>query len=54
MRARAPLLLLALAAVAIVPAAHTATPAGPTGLRGFLLRADEPAATTFFAAKSVD
>ena len=47
MRARFALPLLALAGISVVPAAHTATPAAPTGLRGFLLRADEPVQDTF-------
>ena len=41
------LILLALAGVTLVPAAQTATPAGPSGLRAFLLRADEPVLDTF-------
>jgi hypothetical protein len=41
------LTLVALAAVVSVPAARSAPPAGPTGLRAFLLRADEPIVTTF-------
>ena len=41
------LTLLALAAFASVPAAQTATPSAPTGLRAFLLRADEPVLDTF-------
>jgi hypothetical protein len=41
------LILLAFVAVALVPAAQTATPAAPTGLRAFLLRADEPVLDTF-------
>ncbi len=40
-------ILLALATVALVPAAQSAVPSGPTGLRAFLLRADEPALDTF-------
>ncbi len=41
------LTLLALAAVAYVPAAQSSPSAVPTGLRAFLLRADEPTVTTF-------
>ncbi len=42
------LILLAVVAVAFVPAAQTATtPAGPTGLHAFLLRSDEPATNAF-------
>ena len=41
------LTLLALAAAGFVPAAQSAAPAGPTGLRAFLLRADEPAVDSF-------
>jgi hypothetical protein len=40
-------ILLALASVALVPAAQSAVPSGPTGLRAFLLRADEPTVDTF-------
>ena len=48
MRARLLLpLLLALVAIPAAPPAHTATPAAPTGLRAFLLRADEPVVNTF-------
>ena len=36
------LILLALAAIVLVPAAQTATISAPTGVRAFLLRADEP------------
>ena len=46
--------LLALAAVSLVPGAQTAAPAGPTGLRAFLLRADEPALDTFPRTPSFD
>ena len=41
------LTLLALASIAAVPAAHSGSPAGPTGLRAFLLRADEPVVDAF-------
>jgi hypothetical protein len=41
------LIVAALAAAVAVPSAQGAAPAGPTGLRGFLLRADEPALDTF-------
>src|SRR5581483_4629177 len=41
------LTLLALAAVAYVPAAQSSPSAVPTGLRAVLLRADEPTVTTF-------
>ena len=41
------LTLLALSATVFVPAAQTAPLAAPTGLRGFLLRADEPITNTF-------
>jgi hypothetical protein len=42
------LTVAALAAAVAVPSAQSATPAaGPTGLRGFLLRADEPAQDSF-------
>ncbi len=41
------LTLLALAAFVFVPAAQSATPAAPTGLRAFLLRTDEPVLDTF-------
>src|SRR5438094_6558346 len=41
------LTLLALAAAGFVPPAQSAAPAGPTGLRAFLLRADEPAVDSF-------
>src|SRR5437764_11769959 len=41
------LTLLALAAVAYVPAAQSGTSAAPTGLRAFLLRADEPSVDAF-------
>ncbi len=41
------LTLLALAAVAVVPAAQSAPFATPTGLRAFLLKADEPITDTF-------
>jgi len=47
MRARLLTFLLVLAAVSLVPAAQTATSAAPTGLRGFLLRVDEPATDTY-------
>src|SRR5579862_1995144 len=39
--------LLALVAVLVVPAAQATTPSAPTGLRAFLLRADEPVTDTF-------
>src|SRR5712691_5142572 len=41
------LTLLALAAIGFVPAAQTAPPSAPTGLRAFLLRSDEPALNAF-------
>jgi hypothetical protein len=47
MRARLLIPLLALAAIAFVPAAQTATAGGPSGLRGFLLRADESVTDAF-------
>src|SRR6266511_2307904 len=40
------LIVAAFAAAVTVPSAQAA-PVGPTGLRGFLLRADEPAQDTF-------
>jgi hypothetical protein len=40
-------ILLALAAVAYVPASESASHAGPAGLHAFLLRADEPIVDTF-------
>jgi hypothetical protein len=39
--------LLAFASIAVVPAAQSAPSAAPTGLRAFLLRADEPALDAF-------
>jgi hypothetical protein len=41
------LTLLTLAAVVYVPASQSASLAGPTGLRAFLLRADDPLVDTF-------
>lgn len=47
MRARLLVIPLALFAISAVPAAQTATPNAPTGLRAFLLRADEAPTDTF-------
>ena len=47
MRARVLLPILAVVAVAFAPAAQTAATAAPTGLRAFLLRADEPVTDAF-------
>lgn len=41
------LTVVALAATVLVPAAQTATPAGPIGLQGFLLRTEEPFTDSF-------
>src|SRR5207302_398998 len=40
-------ILLSVAAVGFVPAAQTAPPTAPSGLRAFLLRADEPVLDAF-------
>ena len=47
MRIAARLLVACLGALALAAPAHAARADGPTGLHGFLLRSDEPRATTF-------